>query len=196
MNPPADNGQHILQIVAIVEVIGCWFAWSLAFGVARRRAVGQKKVVRAPASRWGIVLQVLGLAFVFSYVRPVVFEKSEFSLIASMALGPLSVWLAWSATRHLGKQWRYEAALSEDHELIQTGPYGWVRHPIYLSMLGMLLAAGMAWTWWPMFVAGVIVFLAGTEIRVRTEDRLLAGRFGERFSAYRARVYAYIPYIR
>jgi protein-S-isoprenylcysteine O-methyltransferase Ste14 len=63
-------------------------------------------------------------------------------------------------------------------------------------MLGMLLAAGMAWTWWPMFVAGVIVFLAGTEIRVRTEDRLLAGRFGERFSAYRARVYAYIPYIR
>jgi hypothetical protein len=55
-----------------------------------------------------------------------------------MVLGPPSVALAWAATRHLGKQWRYEAALSEDHELIQTGPYRWVRHPIYASMLGML----------------------------------------------------------
>ncbi len=40
-----------------------------------------------------------------------------------MILGPPSVALAWAATRHLGKQWRYQAAVSEDHELIQTGPY-------------------------------------------------------------------------
>jgi protein-S-isoprenylcysteine O-methyltransferase Ste14 len=45
-----------------------------------------------------------------------------------------------------------EAALSEDHELVQTGPYRWIRHPIYASILGMLLATGNAWTWWPMFV--------------------------------------------
>jgi protein-S-isoprenylcysteine O-methyltransferase Ste14 len=196
VNPPAEVFHYPLHFVAILEVIVCWFAWSLAFVVARARAKGQKKVVRAPASRWGIFLQMLGLAFVFSYVRPADFEKSALSLIASMVLGPLSVWLAWSATRHLGKQWRYEAALSADHELIQSGPYGWVRHPIYLSMLGMLLAVGTAWTWWPMFVAGVIVFLAGTEIRVRAEDRLLSERFGERFSAYRGRVWAYVPGIR
>ena len=113
-----------------------------------------------------------------------------------MILGPPSVALAWAATRHLGKQWRYEAALSEDHELIQTGPYRWVRHPIYASMLGMLLATGAAWTWWPMFVAALIVFLAGTEIRVRAEDRLLAERFQESFIAYRSRVPAYIPFLR
>ena len=97
---------------------------------ARKRAAGQKKVVRAPASKWGIVLQMLGFSLVFAYVRPVGFEKSWPSLIASMILGPPSVALGWAALRHLGKQWRYEAALSEDHELIQTGPYGWVRHPI------------------------------------------------------------------
>ena len=70
--------------------------------------------------------------------------------IASMVLGPASVGLAWFAVRHLGKQWRIQAALSEDHELVQTGPYRWVRHPIYASMLGMLLATGFAKTWWPL----------------------------------------------
>ena len=113
-----------------------------------------------------------------------------------MILGPSAVALAWMATRHLGKQWRYEAALSEDHQLIQTGPYRWVRHPIYAGMLLLLLAMASAWTWWPMFLAGLIVFLAGTEIRVRAEDRLLAERFRETFAAYRSRVPAYIPYVR
>jgi protein-S-isoprenylcysteine O-methyltransferase Ste14 len=123
-------------------------------------------------------------------------QKSSPSLVASMILGPLSVALAWAAAHRLGKHWRYVAAVSEDHELIQTGPYGWVRHPIYLSMLGMLMATGAAWTWWPMWVAGVVVLLAGTEIRVRAEDRLLEERFQDSFRAYRARVPAYIPFIR
>jgi protein-S-isoprenylcysteine O-methyltransferase Ste14 len=162
----------------------------------RQQASGQKKVVRARASRWGILLQALSFALVWAYVRPVGFAKSAPALIASMILGPLSVALGWVAARHLGKQWRYEAALTEHHELIQTGPYRWVRHPIYLSMLGMLLATGAAWTWWPMLVAAFITFLAGTEIRVQAEERLLAERFQESFIAYRGRVPAYLPFLR
>ena len=63
-------------------------------------------------------------------------------------------------------------------------------------MLGMLLATGAAWTWWPMFAAGLIFFLAGMEIRVRAEDRLLAEHFQNAFADYRSRVPAYIPFIR
>ena len=186
----------MLQIVALVELCLCWLAWCLAFVKPGQQAAGQKKVLSAPASKWGIILEFFGFALVWAYVRPVAFEKSALSLIASMALGPPSVALGWAATRHLGKQWRFEAALSEDHELIRTGPYRWVRHPIYAPMLGMLLATAAAWTWWPMFVAALIVFVAGTEIRVRAEDRLLSERFKEVFSAYRSRVSAYIPFIR
>jgi protein-S-isoprenylcysteine O-methyltransferase Ste14 len=186
----------MLQIIAFGEVIICWVVWGFGFVRPRKQAAGQKKVVAAPASKWGIILVMVGFAFVWAFVRPVGFEKSAASLIASMILAPLSVALGWAAARHLGKQWRFEAALSEDHELVQTGPYRWLRHPIYASMLGMLLATGFAKTWWPMFVAGVIFFLAGTEIRVRAEDRLLAGRFQESFTAYRSRVRAYIPFIR
>jgi protein-S-isoprenylcysteine O-methyltransferase Ste14 len=186
----------MLLLFALGELIICWVVWTLGFVGPRKQAAGRKAVVRAPASKWGILLEMLGFALIWAYVRPVGFEKSVPSLIASMILAPLSVALGWAAARHLGKQWRFEAALSEDHELVQTGPYRWVRHPIYASMFGMLLATGFAWTWWPMFVAAVIAFVAGTEIRVRAEDRLLAGRFQQSFPAYRSRVRAYIPFIR
>jgi protein-S-isoprenylcysteine O-methyltransferase Ste14 len=186
----------MLPLIAIVEFWLCWIAWMLAFVAARKRAAGQVKSVRAPASRWGIVCQGIGFALIFIRIRPAGFEKSELSLIVSMILAPLAALLGWAGATNLGKQWRFEAALSEDHELVQTGPYRYVRHPIYASMLLLLLAAGAAATWWPMFVAGVVMFLIGTEIRTRLEDRLLADRFGEQFAAYRAKVSAYIPMIR
>lgn len=186
----------ILQLAALIEVVVCWIAWFLAFMKPGREAKGQKKVVRAPSSRWGIALVTVSFALVWMYVRPVGFQKSTASLVVSMVLGPVSVALAWAAAHELGKQWRFEAALSEDHQLIQSGPYRWMRHPIYTSMFGMLMATAAAWTWWPMWVAGAAFFIAGTEIRVAAEERLLAEHFKGTYDAYRSRVRAWIPFVR
>jgi len=71
-----------------------------------------------------------------------------------------------------------------------------LRNPIYASMLGMLLATGFAKIWWPLFVAGMIFFIIGTEIRVRAEEKLLAARFGGEFAKYKARTPAYFPFLR
>ena len=170
----------------------------MVFLIRRRQGRAGKAVVTAPAARLGIFLQGAAYAVIWSF-SPISLGRSEWwprFTIASMILGPASVALAWFAVRHLGKQWRIQAALSEDHELVQTGPYRWVRHPIYASMLGMLLATGVAWSWWPLLLIALAIFLVGTEIRVRAEDRLLAERFGESFAAYRSRVPAYIPFLR
>src|SRR5258707_13348616 len=105
----------MLAIAAYVELAVCWIAWSLAFVKPRKNAAGAKKNLSAPVSRWGIFLGMLGYAFIWAFVRPTGFEKSAASLIASMIIGPPSVLLAWMATRHLDKQWRFEAALTEDH---------------------------------------------------------------------------------
>jgi len=185
-----------LQFAALIELLICWIAWAFAFVKPSREAKGQKKVARAPSSRWGIALVTVSFALVWTYLRPVGFQKSTASLVLSMVLAPVSAALAWAAAHELGKQWRYEAALSEDHELIQTGPYRWMRHPIYTSMFGMLMATAAAWTWWPMWIAGTVFYIAGTEIRVAAEERLLAERFQGVYDAYRARVRAYIPFIR
>jgi protein-S-isoprenylcysteine O-methyltransferase Ste14 len=186
----------ILQVLAWVELGICWIAWSLAFVKPRKQAASAVKNEQARVSRWGILLVMLGYACIWTFVRPVGFEKSAVSLIASMMIAPPSVVLVWMAARHLAKQWRFEAALSEDHKLITTGPYRWLRNPIYASMLGMLLATGFAKTWWPLFVAGVIFFVIGTEIRVRAEEKLLAARFGDEFARYKAATPAYFPFLR
>jgi len=185
-----------LQIAAYAVLMICWAAWWLAFVKPRKSAAGKTKAVRAPASRVGIFLVMLGYACEFAFVRPAGFEKSDASLIVSMILGPPSVVLAWLATRHLDKQWRFEAALSEDHELITTGPYRWLRHPIYASMLGMLIATGLAHAWWPMLTGGIVFYIIGTEIRVRAEEGLLADRFGDEFARFKASTKAYIPFVR
>jgi len=65
-----------------------------------------------------------------------------------------------------------------------------------VSMFGMLLSSGAAYTWWPMLVAGVSFFMIGTEVRVEAEDRLLETYFQDEFIEYRSRVRAYIPFIR
>lgn len=186
----------MLQWIAFGELILCWILWSLAFIKPSRQAADRKEVARSPASKWGILLVMLSFAFLWAFVRPAGFHKSTIALIASMILAPPSLALVWMATRHLGKQWRYAAALREDHELIRTGPYRWLRHPIYASMFGMLLATGLCWTWWPMFLGSIVCFIAGTEIRIRAEDRLLEAHFQEAFRAYRAQTRAYVPFIR
>ncbi|MFZ0744998.1 MAG: isoprenylcysteine carboxylmethyltransferase family protein [Terracidiphilus sp.] len=185
-----------LQKIALGEIALCWIAWSLAFVPTRKRAAGQEKIDRAPMSRLGILFNFVGFGFIFAYVRPQGFEKSAAALIVSMILGPPAVVLVWAATRSLGEFWRYEAAISKNHRLIQTGAYNRLRHPIYASMLGMVLATGAAYTWWPMMIAGVFFFLVGIEIRVRAEDGLLEQYFQDEFFEYRSRVRAYIPFIR
>lgn len=185
-----------LEIAAWIELGICWIAWSIAFVKPQRAAKGQKKAVRAKSSLVGILFVGLAYACVWAFIFPHGFQKSTASLIASMMIGPPSVVLVWMATRHLDKQWRFEAALSDDHRLITTGPYRWLRHPIYASLFGLLLQVGLAKTWWPLLIAAVVFYIVGTEIRIRAEEGLLASRFGETYAQYRMGTKAYIPFIR
>ena len=138
---------------------------------------------------------VQAIGFFLAWLRTVRSEPPPL-LIASMIIAPASAWLAWRAVSHLGKQWRIQAGLYADHELVRTGPYAAVRHPIYLSLLGMLIATGLVMAWWPILIVAVGFGVLGTEIRVRAEDALLESRFGDTFRQYRDSVPAYIPFIR
>lgn len=185
-----------LLIAAWVELLVYWIAWCIAFIKPSRQNKKQETVARAPSSRLGIGLVFVAFMLIWIWLKPIGFQKSTACLVVSMVLGPISVLLTWASAHELGKQWRIEAALSADHKLIQTGPYRWIRHPIYTSMFCLLMATAAANTWWPMWVAGAVAFIVGTEIRVRAEERLLEQHFGDEFREYRSRVRAYIPFIR
>jgi len=146
-------------------------------------------------SRWGLLLQVLGIALMlggpFWEVRDMswrVVTAAGFFLLAAV--------LSWTATRALGRQMRFDAAIGVEHELIHSGPYRLIRHPVYASMLCLLWGMGfIAASVW-LFVAATAVFLVGTEIRVRIEDRLLSERFGDSFVQYQRSTPAYVPLVR
>ena len=94
----------------------------------------------------------------------------------------------------LGRQWRIDAGLNADHALITSGPYRIVRHPIYTSLLCLLLAVGFLFTRLPWLALASVLALLGTEIRVRVEDGLLESRFGKQFEDYKKSVPGYIPW--
>jgi protein-S-isoprenylcysteine O-methyltransferase Ste14 len=180
------------QNVALVGLLICWILWVFPFFRARQQGT-QEAVVIAPAARWGLGFQMLGFGLVWVLHGS---ANPLGCLAAGMLIAPFSVWLAWRSVLHLGKQWRIQAGLNADHELIRSGPYSIVRHPIYLSMFGMLLSTGLVLGRWPLLIAGAVLFLIGAEIRTRVEDALLRSRFGEAFNQYQASVPAYLPFIR
>jgi protein-S-isoprenylcysteine O-methyltransferase Ste14 len=95
----------------------------------------------------------------------------------------------------LGRNWSGAIVLKEHHELIDRGPYAFVRHPIYAGVLLMVLGVvTVSGTW-----AGVILFatmVAGLIVKARREERLLTKHFPEVYPLYRARVRSrLIPFV-
>jgi len=78
---------------------------------------------------------------------------------------------------------RLRAVVTADHQLVTTGPYRWVRHPVYTALLGMLLATVLLFTEPWAAACALALYIVGTEVRVRAEDALLAGHFPEAWAA-------------
>ena len=126
-------------------------------------------------------------SFVFSKPLSVIFE------VAAAATAIASVVLVLAAVKTLGKEWSITARVVTGHKLATEGPYRLVRHPIYTGMLGMLVATGIAMSYWPALLIALVVFFIGTVIRIRSEERLLSETFGAEFEVYKQRVPALLP---
>jgi protein-S-isoprenylcysteine O-methyltransferase Ste14 len=185
--------------VVLAAVMVCWlgFAWILVVG---KRQAAKVETKRNAISHAGFFVQGVGYALLFVAARQFFSPFIPMPRIAELifgvvtiAVGAASVWFCLAAARTLGKQWALVARVVEGHELVMEGPYGIVRNPIYLAMFGMLIATGLAVSSWQGLILGTIVFLAGNEIRVRTEEKLLRGAFGAKFEEYARRVPAFLP---
>ena len=100
---------------------------------------------------------------------------------------------AWARV-HLGRNWSATVTVKQDHELIRTGPYSIVRHPIYTGVLFAFIGTALAIGQWRGVLAVVIVFVAFWR-KLRLEERWMSETFGEEYRRYRARTKALIPFI-
>jgi protein-S-isoprenylcysteine O-methyltransferase Ste14 len=184
----------VIPDYAFAILAGGWILWVMHFFLVRRNPGPPEKI--DPRARWGILLIAVAYALLWQgsfWAR----APGVWRTPASIFFFALASLLSWSGTRALGHHWRLDAGLNSDHELVQSGPYRFVRHPIYTSMLCELLGTALILSTPVLLLLPSILLLAiGTEIRVRIEDKLLASRFGDRFQTYQRSVSAYIPFLK
>jgi protein-S-isoprenylcysteine O-methyltransferase Ste14 len=173
-----------------------FFALVLVAARRRQREAGGSRDSR---SRWGIIIQ--GLSFPITALGPVHaglrwLDPAAIGGYAAVLLlmgGALALFARSSAA--LGKNWSIVARTRDDHELVRTGPYARVRHPIYLAILLVLLAMAVAIGHWLQLVIALPLFFVGTKMRTAAEERLLEQSFGETFRNYRSSTPSIIPKI-
>jgi protein-S-isoprenylcysteine O-methyltransferase Ste14 len=198
-----SEAPYVAQKGAFYVVIVCWWLFALTFWL-RKRPPRAQEAKRDRTSLIGLFLQAVAYFSVGFYPL----QQRQFSPVKSgsrvlewglavltVAIALASVWLVNAAAQRLGKQWALAARLVEGHTLIQDGPYRFVRNPIYTGMFGMLLATGMVAAQWIPLLVAIVLFAAGTYIRIRSEERLLRQAFGSDFEEYARNVPALIPWI-
>ena len=182
-----------IPVLAYVVIWAGMIVWLLPFFLTGWSKKRPEK--RDPRWRWGVALEIAGyLTIGLVHFEPIRIESWRIALSAGFFA--LACLLSWTSTRALGSYLRFEAAIDADHQLVRSGPYRVVRHPIYASMLCVFFAIAAIVATPVSIVPGLALFIAGTEVRVRVEERLLAGRFGAEFEEYRRTTAAYVPLLR
>lgn len=110
-------------------------------------------------------------------------------------LGAIAAGLLYWTLNALGTNLTDTVVTRRKHTLITTGPYRWIRHPFYVTLLMYVFATSLLAANWLMAVAGVVVFVL-LAVRVPIEERKLAERFGDEYLAYRARTGRFLPRLR
>ncbi len=195
-----SSGFSLANGVTLAAALIGWAALAAAFVRGTRGRAGGA-AGRDGRSLAGLAVQMAGAALVWSVRRgpatPFIGDRGSPSEILApllaAALVIAAVWLSWGAFRALGVQWSLEARVLSDHDLVTSGPYRYVRHPIYAAVWALLLATGLALSRWPALAAGAALYGAGTMLRIRSEEALLRAQLHEAYDVYAARVPALIP---
>jgi len=109
--------------------------------------------------------------------------------VAIVAAGiAICFWARW----HLGSNWSGTVTLKEGHELIRTGPYRTIRHPIYTGILLAIFGTAVQIGQVRGFLAFVIAW-ASFYVKARREESFLTEEFGDRFAEHIQRTGMFLP---
>jgi protein-S-isoprenylcysteine O-methyltransferase Ste14 len=177
-----------------------WLAWLLCWGAA---AMGTKPTQRREsfASQLSHVVPLaMGVALLatlrvpFAWLSAPVLPAGAVGFWAGLALVVAGLGLSIAGRAWLGGNWSGTVTVKLDHELIRSGPYRSVRHPIYTGLLLMALGTAMLEAHTAAFGLWAFIGLV-LWIKLQAEERLLTRHFPEAYPLYRRRVRALIPFL-
>lgn len=194
--------------VALLILFGLWGAfysyWFIAARSAKRNVRSNRVHAAYRALLFLIILAVFNrlraarqLERFRQFARPMPHSALVICGLIVCALGlSFAVW----ARKYLGRNWGMPMSVKEDPELVTTGPYRYVRHPIYsgilLAVLGSALVGGGIWLVLFIFF-GIYLAIAGIYLAIaaRAEERLMLRQFPSEYPAYRAGTKAIVPFV-
>jgi len=186
----------------IVAFLGVSIGWiglgsvMLLLRAARAGAQDNAGAKRDASSLLGLALQAAGIGAVFFgrlHIAPDLSSDAVLTGLSAcaLALGGLALFV-WSAMA-MGANWSLVARTRGEHELVERGPFHYVRHPIYVALFLLLLATAKATGHLPNLIVAVPLYVVGTLSRIGVEERLLRDAFGQRYEDYARRVKRFVP---
>ena len=140
----------------------------------------------------GLALNFL-LAGLFPAAAIVWHRTALFGIGVTLIL--LGVALRWYAIWMLGRYFTRDVAVSADQQVVQTGPYRYIRHPAYSGTFLTMLGVGLAVTNWASLVALLLCVLSGHMYRVSVEERALSQTIGQPYVDYMHGTKRFIPLV-
>jgi protein-S-isoprenylcysteine O-methyltransferase Ste14 len=199
---PAHTLRELLARVAhdgfppgILISLAIWIAVSVYWEVSARSA-GDRVRSEATASRLvHVVLVLLAQILVFAPIpglRARVLPVAVGLVILGLAIELASALLAVWARRRLGRNWSGAIATVADQQLVRSGPYRVVRHPVYTGLLGLYLGTALV-SGELHALLGVILVLIAYWRKIRMEESHLREQFGPAYDEYRTTRWALVP---
>ncbi len=168
--------------------------WVLAAGWSARTASHHDLGAESPSRVLTLAAVVMILASYWPLPQAMLWTSTREIGWAMAGLVVLGLGFTWAARLHLGPLWSSTSAPTEDHRIVETGPYAVVRHPVYAGLL-LAVAATAIERGRLEAVAGALVLIAGISLRAKLEERFLRRDLGDAdYSSYRRRVPMLIPF--
>ena len=108
------------------------------------------------------------------------------------SLVPAALWVF----RSLGRQVSETVLTKQHHQLVTSGPYRWIRHPLYATGIGLFTSIGLMAANWFILLFALLALLGIRFAIVPVEERALLAKFGDRYRAYMNRSGALVPRFR
>jgi protein-S-isoprenylcysteine O-methyltransferase Ste14 len=141
---------------------------------------------------------VIGLSIWFSIRAPSIWPEAglqSWCVPAGAALFLVGVIVRWYSIVHLGRFFTVDVAIAADHQLIDTGPYRYVRHPSYTGALLAFIGFAMALRNWASVLIISLPIAFAFLYRINVEERALIQALGERYRTYIKRTKRLIPFV-
>lgn len=172
-----------------------WVVWWVvaAFSVNRMK---QREPLLDLVLRWGVM--ILAFELLFRSNARLGFLNGRFAphtaAVADAGAAITCLGLAFSiwARQHIGRYWSSSVSIRADHQLIRTGPYARIRHPIYTGILGAVAGTVLADGHYAGLAALAIV-IAGLSWKALREEHLLRREFGPAFEEHKRLTGFFLP---